>query len=248
MDDAEESPISEDKMSGPDEIRVKTAAQRRVDLSARCRVVATGIIAVAWGLLAGESKLRTPLASITVGLVITAATLAVLVFLMDYAQSLFEYLDAALLRGRFLRPGGHLMFIGKQVLTFSAAAAILAAAVILIFQPSPAAGQSVRWTSLWIGTVTYDGSPAERRQSKLYMSDPDAYTAVITADENGKTCKGPLHDRTLTLTCASPDVHVSLHGIIDGEGNGRVYHGTWVLLESERHGSFEYHFSKSVGQ
>jgi hypothetical protein len=235
------APKPPDSNAGPDfdAIRNATARERRASLSDRCRVVSAGIVAVSWGLIVGESKAVGPLTALPRELLIVAASLGVLVFFLDYGQSLSEYLDATLLWGKFLGPGGRLMFGAKQIVTCGSAATLLAAALLLIINAVPAVAESDQW-SIWVGYISYNENPSPGRKSVLQMSEANPFTQVISAKEDGASCQGKVKGNRLTLICSSG---VRLDGVIN---QGRQYQGTWVPTSAAdvEGGKFDYKFSK----
>lgn len=246
MDDAQDPFSSRGDALKPAEKRVHRAKELESDISARCRFVATGTIAVVWGLFLGDSKSLVPLRGTTKAVVLAAAASAVLVLLFDYIQTLLEYLDAKFIWGRFLGLGGQTMFVGKQVLALIAATALLAAAFFLILQPSKAAGGSIQWCTVWKGSMTTEGQPYSNRSTIMYMSCFHPYTRWVDADVDGASCKGKLKGRLLDLRCGS---HLYLGGVFESDKR-RVYHGKWKLIDSgePEGGSFEYRFTKNYNQ
>lgn len=220
----------------PGRNRLLLARDRKVDLGTRCRTVSGAVVAVVWGVL-GESKFPGLLDRLSRNVLIIAAALGVLAFFLDYAQTLFEYLDARLLTGKFLAPGGRSMFITKQIVTSCAAAMLLFGVARLITVPDKAAAQSDGW-SIWIGSVTNDASPNDSKKSTLYLKASDPNTGATVAKKDDISCTGSLQSSQLQLNCG-PTLQLQGEFVAD-----LSYDGTWTNTDPQAAGTFRYEYSK----
>jgi hypothetical protein len=163
----------------------------------------------------------------------------VFTFFLDYAQTLLEYLDAKLLGGKILAPGGRSMFIGKQVVTCCAAVVLLWAVALVVFSPAPA--QSKVW-SIWVGSVTHATHPDDRIESTLYLTKPDPNTGAVEAKKDELDCAGARNGNELSLDCGS----LTFNGHIEFNEHTEkgIYTGNWSNQYSEDKGTFYYTYSK----
>lgn len=219
--------------------RLLLARERKVDLGTRCRTVSGAIVAVVWGVL-GESKFSGLLDGLSRKVLIFAAALGVLAFFLDYAQTLFEYLDAKLLTGRFLAFGGFSMFVAKQIVTCGAAAMLLFGVGRLITAPDKASAQSDDW-SIWLGYVIDNASPDEKKDSTLYLKLSDPNTGDTVAKKDGLSCTGTLAGNQLQLNCGRT---LQLQGTFIKD---QAYAGTWTNADPQAAGMFRYDYSKQAG-
>jgi hypothetical protein len=214
------------------------ATERKNDLGTRCRTVSGAVIAVVWGVL-GESRFPGLLDGLSRRLLIVAAGLAVIALFLDYAQTLFEYLDARFLTGKFLAPGGLFMFIAKQIVTCCAAVILLFGVGRMLTVPTKAAAQSDSW-SIWVGSVTDDAKPNKSKSSTLYLRESDPSTGSTDAKKDNLNCTGSLQGNELRLNCGQPQT-LQMDGPIIQD---KEYSGTWINTDPQRSGSFDYKYSK----
>jgi hypothetical protein len=162
--------------------------------------------------------------------------------LADFLQYLLEYLDAKLISGRLLGPGGRVMFRSKQVLAFSAATILVVAVIVLFFQSSKA---SEAWRR-YEGLVWSNADQRDKRPSRLILSEPNPVTGYVTAKEDGTLCSGVEGDGKLVLICPPASTEpLTPHVRFDGALTRDTYEGVWTpTSESLKKGFFAYKFKK----
>jgi hypothetical protein len=229
--------------SSPERVRFEFATKAREYLNNRSRVVAAAIIALSWGWAVSDPKLAVPIPGWWKVALIIAGTLSLLALLLDYAQYLFEYMDASSLRGKYWGEGGRMMFRLKQLLTSASAVILISTACLILMQAVRTEAQpGVAWR-VYTGFVWSHPDQSDKKASKLFLTHPNPVTGLTNGSEDGVACKGTQTEATLVLVCDATGVR--FYGAINDNG----FRGEWTATSvQDLKGRFTYQYVKEWRQ